>query len=449
MTRTKGKGKGKGKRETRYCCDCAEQGHIGVNCPYNWANRKDEEDDQASSWESEPEGENAEELAGLETHDEGKEWCWPKKGRRRGWRTERWDFDDGSAPGKEHPRPRPTDRQGASRAHDHTSTVQIMVRVLRDGTRGERTAQAIRCSRRLRREVPHVSMDYGFLGEKESQDRVSRVLVIRERRHKMTWAMLVPRKGTEFPWIAKRAAKFIDQLGHNRVALRCDNEPAIQALAREIAQARQEGSQTVPERPPVGESQRDHRVCGGPRCRPGQDTEGCTGAPHRGQSPARRKDIVLVGGVCGILDEQVRRRQGRKDTVAKTAQAKGQHTRNPGVWRKDPVHVRQTSERRTVGAAVPPRSVRRHAELIVRGSGCHRAGTGDQDNGERQESTRAGEMSDNAFNDIVQVGMERPAEMVPRDPGEVLMENKVARTYLRRADFEQWVSAKVVPGAGI
>ena len=27
--------------------------------------------------------------------------------------------------------------------------------------------------------------------------------------------------------------------------------------------------------------------------------------------------------------------------------------------------------------------------------------------------------------------------MVPRDPGEVLMENKVARTYLRRADLEQ------------
>ena len=36
--------------------------------------------------------------------------------------------------------------------------------------------------------------------------------------------------------------------------------------------------------------------------------------------------------------------------------------------------------------------------------------------------------SDNAFD--IQVEMERPAEMVPRDPGEVLMENKVARTYL-------------------
>ena len=103
--------------------------------------------------------------------------------------------------------------------------------------------------------VPRASMDYGFLGERESEDRASPVLVIRERRHKMTWTVLVPRKGTVFPWIAKRAVTFIDQLGHNRVALRCDNEPAIEALAREIAQARQEGSQTVPERPPVGESQ--------------------------------------------------------------------------------------------------------------------------------------------------------------------------------------------------
>ena len=100
--------------------------------------------------------------------------------------------------------------------------------------------------------VPHVSMDYRFLGDMESEDRVGPLMVIRERRHKMTWAMLVPGKGTEFPCIAKRAAKIIDQLGHNRVTLRCDNEPAIEALAREIAQARLEGSQIVPERRGVG-----------------------------------------------------------------------------------------------------------------------------------------------------------------------------------------------------
>ena len=86
--------------------------------------------------------------------------------------------------------------------------------------------------------VLHVSMDYGFLGERESEEQVTLVLVIRERRLKMTRAMLVPRKGTEFPWIAKRAARFIDQHGHNRATLRCDNGLAIEALATEIAQAR-------------------------------------------------------------------------------------------------------------------------------------------------------------------------------------------------------------------
>ena len=91
--------------------------------------------------------------------------------------------------------------------------------------------------------VPHVSVDYGFIVEMDPEEHVSPVLVIRERRLKMTWAMLVPRKGTESPWIAKRVPRFIDQLGHNTVTLRCDDEPAIEALAREIGQARQEGSQ--------------------------------------------------------------------------------------------------------------------------------------------------------------------------------------------------------------
>ena len=49
----------------------------------------------------------------------------------------------------------------------------------------------------------------------------------------MTWAMLVPRRRTNFPWIEKRAAKFIDPLGQNSVTLRCDKEPAIEALERE------------------------------------------------------------------------------------------------------------------------------------------------------------------------------------------------------------------------
>ena len=133
--------------------------------------------------------------------------------------------------------------------------------------------------------VPRVSMDYGFFGGKESQERVTLVLVIRERRHKMTWKMLVQRKGTEFRWIAKRAAKFMAQLGFNRVTLRCDTEPTIEALASETV--RQEGSQTVPEttsgREPV---QRNLRTHGGTCGWPGHNIQSCSGAPHWRQSPA-------------------------------------------------------------------------------------------------------------------------------------------------------------------
>ena len=49
----------------------------------------------------------------------------------------------------------------------------------------------------------------------------------------MAWAILVPREGTEFR-IARRAAKFVDHLEDTRVTLRCGNEPAMEALAREM-----------------------------------------------------------------------------------------------------------------------------------------------------------------------------------------------------------------------
>ena len=175
-------------------------------------------------------------------------------------------------------------------------------------------------------------MDYG---EKDCEEQVPLVLVILGRSHKVTWAMLVPRKRTEFSWIAKRAAKFIDQLGHNRVTLRCDNEPAIEALAREVAQARQEGR----ERPPVEKaSGRDpvqwvQRACSGTRGQPGQNTEGCAAASYWRRSPTQRTDTVLACGICCVLDEQVRHRQRRKDAAAKTARAKGQHT-DPGIRRE-------------------------------------------------------------------------------------------------------------------
>ena len=65
--------------------DTATTAESKVNCPYKWANSKNEEDDQTSWWESEPEGEKGEELASLETPDEEGEWCWPENGRVTRW----------------------------------------------------------------------------------------------------------------------------------------------------------------------------------------------------------------------------------------------------------------------------------------------------------------------------------------------------------------------------
>ena len=186
-----------------------------------------------------------------------------------------------------------------------------------------------------------MSMDYGFLGEKESEEQLTLVLVIRERRHTLTWAMLSPRKGTDFHLMMKRAAKFIDQLGHNRLTLRCDNEPAIEALTCEIAQARQEGSRTVPERETTSgrkSVQRNHRTHCGARARTLKTLQYPFDA---------RIGTVLVGEVRCVSDEQVRHQQRRKDADTQTAWTKGQHT-DSGIWREDFVHACQTSKRRKV-----------------------------------------------------------------------------------------------------
>ena len=46
----------------------------------------------------------------------------------------------------------------------------------------------------------------------------------------------------------------------------------------------------------------------------------------------------------------------------------------------------------------------------------------------------------------IQIGTERPAEMVSGSPGEELTENKLARTYFRRADYQHWGLSECCPG---
>ena len=290
-----------------------------------------------------------------------------------------------------------------------------------------------------------MSIDYGFPGEGDSEGHVSPVLVIRERRHKMTWAMLVPRKGNRVPWIAKSAARFIDQLGHNRVSLRCDNEPAIEAMAREIEQARQEGSQTVPERPPVGESQSDGIIERAVGLVAGQARTLKAALEHRIGTripPDARILCWLVEFAAYLMNRcdigsdgktPLQRLHGRRDNTpilefgekilwmpAKPERGgKWEPRFHPGVF----VEMLNGSSEAVVvseqGTAIKTRSanVRRIPESERRDA-------------DRKLGMRAvpwsTDGSDNAFD--IQVEMERPAQVVPQAPGEVMMENKVARS---------------------
>ena len=287
--------------------------------------------------------------------------------------------------------------------------------------------------------VPHVSMDYGFLGEKESEEQVASVLVIRERRHKMTWAMLVPRKGTEFPWIAKRAARFIDQLGRNRVTVRCDNELAIEAFPREIAQSRQEGSQTVPERESqsngiieravglvAGQARTlkaalEHRI--GTRVPP--DARILCWLVEFAAYPMNRCDTGSDGKtplqrLHGLRDNTLNLEFGEKILYMPTMPARGRKWEprfHSGVF----VGMRNSSSEAVV-------VTEQGTAFKTRSANISRIPESERWDADRILGIRAlpwsPDGSDNAFD--IQVGMERPAEMV-------LMENKVARTNLPRA----------------
>ena len=262
--------------------------------------------------------------------------------------------------------------------------------------------------------------------------------------------MLVPRKGTEFPWIAKRAARFIDQLGHNRVTLRCGTEPAIEALARE-------NRTSPPRRKPDcsrEESQSNGIIERAVGLVAGQDRTLKAALEHRigTRVPARHRHTVLAGGICCVPDEQVRHRQRR--TPLQRLHGRGDNTPILEFRREDSAHAGHASERVKMGTAIPSPSVCGDAELVIRGSGRHRARNGDQDTlNEHQENPRVGEMGRGqsyseyelfhgpwmsvTMHSTFKSEWRDPRGWLPRDPGEVLMENRVARTHFRRADFKQ------------
>ena len=98
--------------------------------------------------------------------------------------------------------------------------------------------------RREPRDHPHLAIDYGFLKANNPDDLADQVsnpiLAGAEAKYGLTLAIAVPGKGNAAPWISKRVADWLDSLRSQTVTLKCDNEPAILALAQEIQRLRRE-----------------------------------------------------------------------------------------------------------------------------------------------------------------------------------------------------------------
>ena len=195
----------------------------------------------------------------------------------------------------------------------------------------------------------------------------------------------------------------------------------------------------MPERPPVGESQSNGIIERTVGLVAGQARTPKAALEHRKGAKVPPDARIL----CWLVDIG----SDGKDAATQAAWTQGQHI-DPGIWREDFVHARQASKRRKARTAIPPRSVcwilnlssegvvvtEQGSAIKTRAANVKRVPVSERWDADRILGIRA--VPWNAFD--FQVGMERPAEMVPRSPGEVLMENNVARTYLRRADFDQW-----------
>ena len=102
---------------------------------------------------------------------------------------------------------------------------------------------------------PHFAIDYGFLKANNTDDPAdqgSNPILIGGGEVGLTLAMAV------CTMVAKRVADWLGSLGSQTVTLKCDNEPAILALAQEIRRLRRESSITILEHPEEGEKQSNH-----------------------------------------------------------------------------------------------------------------------------------------------------------------------------------------------
>ena len=103
-------------------------------------------------------------------------------------------------------------------------------------------------------DVPHVSMDYCFMGQDE--EKCLPILVMKDHRSKMVFSHVVPKKGASIAYCVSQVVRDLEYLGYPKMILKSDQEPAILDLRNAVVkQCKELGMEVLPESSPVAESQ--------------------------------------------------------------------------------------------------------------------------------------------------------------------------------------------------
>ena len=74
--------------------------------------------------------------------------------------------------------------------------------------------------------IPIISMDYMYMESAESEDRGMPIIVAKDSESSWIMARVIPKKGKRVQ-VIRELGKMIDWMGHKRLALKSDQEPAI------------------------------------------------------------------------------------------------------------------------------------------------------------------------------------------------------------------------------
>ena len=84
-------------------------------------------------------------------------------------------------------------------------------------------------------QIPLISVDYGFLGTRDSPANETPILLIKDRLSKSIWAHPVPNRGLQPSMHGSEVLlKAIKETGYKRLTLKSDQEPSIRALCNDV-----------------------------------------------------------------------------------------------------------------------------------------------------------------------------------------------------------------------